>query len=60
MLECGPGEPYVVELFDKRAERVQGILTGLPPSLGKFFVTKEMMECMHEDQIQIHFEYGKR
>lgn len=28
--------------------------------MGKFTVTKEMMECLADDYINVHFEYGKR
>jgi len=35
-------------------------LRGEPYSLGKFELTKEMMECMVDDRLKIHFEYGKR
>jgi len=37
-LECGPGESYVIELFDKLAQTKQGVSS--PPSLGSFSVTK--------------------
>jgi len=31
-----------------------------PPSLGSFIVTREMLACLTDDKIKIHFEYGKR
>jgi hypothetical protein len=31
-----------------------------PPTLGDFTVTREMMECLPDDTLKIHFEYGKR
>lgn len=52
-LQCGGGQPYVVELFDKLAQRVRNLTN--PPSLGSFKVTKEMMECMVDNKLQIHF-----
>jgi len=39
-------------------QRLQNLNT--PPSLGSFVVTREMLECLSNDNIKIHFEYGKR
>jgi len=58
VIECGAGQPYVIEMLDIAAQKIQGLAA--PPSLGKFTVTKEMMECMVDDRLQVHFEYGKR
>jgi hypothetical protein len=48
----------VVELLDLAQKDIQGLVVA--PSLGQFVITKEMMECMVGDKLQIHFEYGKR
>jgi hypothetical protein len=50
---CGPGQPYVVELFDRNKQTQQGLAQ--PPSIGQFKVTKQMMECMVENKLQVHF-----
>ena len=57
-LACGPGQSYVVELFDKAAQIERG--TATPPSLGSFKVSQQMMECMTDNKLQIHFQYDKR
>lgn len=31
-----------------------------PPRIGKFPVTRQMMECMVNNELQVHFQYGKR
>ena len=48
----------MVEMLDMKQKEVQGL--AVAPSLGQFTITKEMMECMVGDKLQIHFEYGKR
>ena len=57
-MECGSGASYTIELYDLYAQKIRNLST--PPSLGEYTVTKEMMECMVDDKLQIHFEYGKR
>jgi len=57
-IKCGAGQPYVVELFDVKSQNLRGLAA--PPSLGAFKVTKQMMECMVDNKLQIHFQYGKR
>jgi hypothetical protein len=47
-----------VSLYDLAQQRIRGLRDA--PPLGSFTLTKEMMECMVDDKIQIHFEYGKR
>jgi hypothetical protein len=55
---CSDTEDYKVELFDLVAQQEQEL--ALPPSLGSFLVTREMLQCLTNDKIRIHFEYGKR
>ena len=58
MLECAAGSSYIVEMFDMAQKRIRGIDSG--KSIGLFTVTQEMTECLVDDYLQIHFEYGKR
>jgi len=57
-LECGGGQPYIIEVFDKVKQRETG--AGSPPKIGSFQVTKQMMECMVDNELKVHFQFGKR
>ena len=54
-LECGEGQPYIIEMFDASID-----VNGSIIPLSTFKVTEQMMECMVDDQVQIHFQYNKR
>jgi len=56
--ECEIGDDFKVEVFNLAAASVQG-LSG-PLSLGYQIVTREQVQCLGQDKIKIHFEYGKR
>lgn len=47
-LECGAGRAFTIEIFN--AANLGDI-----KSLGFFKVTKEMLECMMDNKIQVHF-----
>jgi len=48
---CDANSNFIVEMFDLKAWEIQGMVSPMPPTLGAFTVTKEMMECMHGDNL---------
>jgi hypothetical protein len=47
-LQCGPGKAYTLELFNNANKAdIQ--------SLGFFKLTREMLQCMTNNKIQVHF-----
>ena len=57
-MECGGGQSYVVEVFDKNKQNDRGL--SAPPLIGRYPVTKQMMECMVDNELKVHFQFGKR
>lgn len=57
-VSCSQDSDFRVELFNIGAQRSQNLQA--PPSLGYHIVTREMIQCLGQDKVKVHFEYGKR
>jgi len=52
-MECGYEKPYTVEIMNRKDP-------ANIKSLGWFKFTWAMLECMTDNRMMVHFQYGKR
>jgi hypothetical protein len=58
VVDCPQTDDFRVELYSLDMQKETGIEG--PASLGYHIVTREMIQCLGQDKIKVHFEYGKR